>query len=189
MSQTYEGMFILDNQAVRAGWAHAKSVVTDLLAKYGAKVVSARRWDERKLAYPIKGRTRGTYVLTYFEGPSDAVNAMRRELDLHEHVLRYLLLRVEAVPAGELELAQAEQAADFSVPPPPVEESLSPEQMVFGEFADRPVHERGRSSGRGRDRDRGAEDSADENADDSGDESENDASEEEDTVTASTEES
>lgn len=146
MGNTYEGMFLLDNQVVRADWGRAKSAVTELLAKYGAKVATSRRWDERKLAYPIKGRTRGTYLLTYFEAPTDAVNTMRRELDIDERVLRYLLLRVEAVPPAEIELSRAEQAEGFSVPPPPPDETLSPEREVFGELADRPVMEHPRRS-------------------------------------------
>ena len=50
----YEGMFLIDNDTVRAGWASAKAVVTDLIAKHGGSVSSARRWDERRLAYPIR---------------------------------------------------------------------------------------------------------------------------------------
>jgi small subunit ribosomal protein S6 len=145
LSQIYEGMFLLDNQVVRADWGRAKASVTDVLQKFGAKMLSIRRWDERKLAYPIKGKTRGTYLLAYFEAGGAAVNTARRDFDLHEHVLRYLMLRVEGVPAGELELAQAEMADGFSVPPPPPDETLSPERMVFGEIADRPVMEHRRS--------------------------------------------
>jgi ribosomal protein S6 len=59
-------MFLLDNQVVRADWRQAKTLVADLLAKNGAKVLCARRWDERKLAYTIRGRTRGTYLIAYF---------------------------------------------------------------------------------------------------------------------------
>ena len=56
-------MFLLDNQVVRADWRQAKTLVADLLAKNGAKVLCARRWDERKLAYTIRGCTRGTYLI------------------------------------------------------------------------------------------------------------------------------
>ena len=141
MTNTYEGMFLLDNQAVRADWGRAKGAIAEMLAKHGGKVVAARRWDERKLAYPIKGRSRGTYLLTWFEADAQALNTMRRDFDLDERVLRYLLLKAEAVPATELELSKAELAEGFSVPPPPQEESMSPEREVFGELADRPVSE------------------------------------------------
>ena len=126
MSRIYEIMFLIDNNAVRAGWKEAKASVTGLIEKHGGKVRAARRWDERKLAYPIKRRRRGTYVLVYGELSGQGVATLRRELDLTENVLRYLLLQVEAVPPKEVELTQAELASDFRVPEPP------PEDVVDG---------------------------------------------------------
>src|SRR5262245_20374437 len=58
MSRIYEIMYLLDNNAVRAGWNEAKAAATGLITKHGGKVLSARRWDERKLAYSIKQRRR-----------------------------------------------------------------------------------------------------------------------------------
>lgn len=131
MATIYEGMFLLDNQVVRADWARAKAVITDALQKHGAKVLTARRWDERKLAYTIRGRRRATFLLTFFEHAGDGVNGMRRDLDLDERVLRYLMLGVEALPEGELEKSQAELAEGFTVPsPPPDEETVSDEEVV-----------------------------------------------------------
>ena len=126
MTRTYEGMFLLDNDLVRAGWTPAKSAVSNLLAKHGGKVVTARRWAERKLAYPIRGRRRATYLLAYYELEPDAVPNLLRDLDISEQVLRYLLTRAEEVPAKELELSQAEQASDFVVPEPPSDDALDP---------------------------------------------------------------
>ena len=119
MSQIYEGMFLLDNDLVREGWDSAKGAVTATLEKHGGEVLTARRWDERRLAYPISGRRRATYLLVHYTLPAEAIPAMRRDLDLSERVLRYLFLAVDAVPEEERELAAAEGAADFSVPPPP----------------------------------------------------------------------
>jgi ribosomal protein S6 len=142
----YEGMFLLDNQAVRENWGRAKATITDILAKHGAKVVTARHWDERKLAYPIKGRTRGTYLLAFFECGNEGVNQMRRDFEIDDRVLRYLLVNAEALPAGELEKSQAESAAEFTLPTPPVEERVTAERAVFGELADRPVVDRSRAA-------------------------------------------
>jgi ribosomal protein S6 len=118
----YEGMFLLDNQTVRADWGRAKGAVTETLAKHGAEVVSARRWDERKLAYPIEGKKRATYLLAYYQAPFDSISALRRDLELDERILRYLILRADGVPEGELEKSRAELEAGFAVPPPPADE-------------------------------------------------------------------
>lgn len=124
-TRLYETMFLLDNQLVREDWAKAKAVVTDTLTKHGGKVLSARRWDERRLAYPIQGKRRATFVLTYHEMASENEHgiALRRDLELNERVLRFLMLQVEKMPEGELEKAQAESAADFVVPAPPPDDA------------------------------------------------------------------
>ena len=123
MTTVYEGMFLLDNQVVREDWKKAKSIITDTLKKHGAKVACARRFDERKLAYPIRRRRRATYCLAFYEMGSEGQTALRRDLELNENVLRYLLLARESLPQGELELAAAEDAADFTVPAPPPDDA------------------------------------------------------------------
>lgn len=124
MTYLYEGMFLVDNDLVRADWAQAKSMVTNMLKKHGGTVRTARRWDERALAYPIKGRRRGTFILSYVELPGASMESLKRDLDLTEGVLRYLILRKDEIPATEPQLHEAELAPDFVVPPPPTDDSV-----------------------------------------------------------------
>jgi ribosomal protein S6 len=124
-------MVLVDNDVVRADWRQAKALVTDTLTKYGATVHSARRWDERALAYPIAGRQRATYYLAYFELPEGNSEAMRRDFDLNERILRYLFTAVEELPEGEAALAAEEDGEEYVVPEPPQDpEPPSP----FNEF-------------------------------------------------------
>jgi ribosomal protein S6 len=115
-------MFVLDNEVVRAGWGAAKSHTLDLIAKHGGTVHTARHWGERKLAYSIKGRSRATYLLAYYELPSEGYPTFVRDLDLSETVLRYLFTKITAVPEGEAAEAAKETEADFTVPEPPRDE-------------------------------------------------------------------
>lgn len=132
----YEGMFLLDNQVVRADWNAVKTAVTGTLAKHGAKVLSARRWDERRLAYPIKGRKRGTYLLTYFEQAASGTQSVRRDFEIDERVLRYLIQAAdEGLPEGELEKSQAELEAGFTLPPMPGDDEVVEETVEIDESA------------------------------------------------------
>jgi small subunit ribosomal protein S6 len=115
----YEGMFLLDNNVVREDWNKAKDVATGIIEKHGASVTTSRRWAERSLAYTIRKSNRGTYQLTHFEADPDSIKIMRRDLELNETVMRYLILRAEELPEGEQELHDAELSADFTVPEPP----------------------------------------------------------------------
>lgn len=145
MERIYEGMFLLDNAVVREDWNKAKSIVTDTLEKHGGTVLSARRWDERRLAYPIKGKNRATFLITYFNIPAESIPAMRRDFELNESVLRSLELVVDAIPEEEKEHVEKETAADFKVPTPPDDDHI--------DFVEEP-DEYGRPPGRDRDRDR-----------------------------------
>lgn len=91
-------MCLLDNREVRKGWQPLKDAVTGIFTKHGAKILSSRRWEERRLAYPIKAQNRGTYLLVYFSSDTQHVGAMRRELQFNESLLRYLLVDCEEVP-------------------------------------------------------------------------------------------
>lgn len=119
-------MFLLDNQVVREDWKSAKNLVQEALNKHGAKVRTLRRWDERKLAYPIANRKRATFFLGYFDIGVDGLPALRRDLELSEKVIRYLIQSCDAVPETENELAAAEQSADFVVPAPPADDAPEP---------------------------------------------------------------
>jgi ribosomal protein S6 len=130
-TKTYEAMVLLDNALVREDWKKAKATVTDTLTKYGASIVTCRRYDEKKLAYQIKGKNRGTFVLCYFTQEKDTMAEIRREWELNEKVLRSLILRVEEVPATEHELAAAENNADFVVPAPPPDDMVEEEEPII----------------------------------------------------------
>ncbi len=99
MKRTYEAMVLLDNREVKQGWQALKDTVIGLFTKHGADIKSARRWDERRLAYPIERQLRGTYLLIYFEAETSELALMRRELEYAEAVLRHLTHVCEEIPA------------------------------------------------------------------------------------------
>ena len=120
-TRTYECMCLLDNREVRKGWQPLKDAVVGLFTKHGAEIVSARRWDERRLAYAIKGQQRATYMLAYFKADTQQVAGIRRDLQFNESVLRSLVLGCEEVPQSAYE-----PEAVFDVSSIPVEEAPAP---------------------------------------------------------------
>ncbi len=90
--RTYEGMFLLDSAQAVKDWDATVGVVTGILQRYGAELALNGKWDERKLAYPVKKQRRGAYYLAYFHAPTDAITKIRGDLLLREEVLRFLIL-------------------------------------------------------------------------------------------------
>ena len=97
----YEGMFLMDNRQANRDWDGSLEKLTGILAKHGATVVRSLKWGEHKLAYEIKKRRRGTYVLVYFEAAEDAVSDIHRECELSELVHRALVLKIGKLPSEE----------------------------------------------------------------------------------------
>ncbi|MCA8951639.1 MAG: 30S ribosomal protein S6 [Planctomycetes bacterium] len=119
-------MCLLDNREVRKGWEPVKESVSAVLTKHGAKVVSSRRWDERRLGYPVRGQSRGTYLLVYFESDTQTLTAIRRDLNFNEAVMRYLTLSCDEVPETAYEPEE-----EFDVNAIPVDDE--PEIEASGE--------------------------------------------------------
>lgn len=117
-TRTYECMCLLDNREVRKGWQPLKDSVTGLFTKHGAQILSARRWDERRLAYPIDAQQRATYLLAYLKADTQSIAAIRRDLQFSDIVLRSLVLSCEEVPQSAYE-----PEADFDVNAIPVDDS------------------------------------------------------------------
>jgi small subunit ribosomal protein S6 len=121
-------MCLLDNREVRKGWQPLKDSVLAMFTKHGAKVLSGRRWDERRLAYAINGQQRGTYLLVYFSANTQVLSAIRRDLQFNESLLRFLLVDCEDVPQTAYEPEAAFDIntipADDTPPPPPVTSSV-----------------------------------------------------------------
>lgn len=121
----YEGMFVLDDRRANDNWDGVVAEVRGLLEKHQARVLTLARWDERRLAYRIKGRSRGVYMLTRFTAPGEAIQPIERDCQLSDTILRVLLLRDHASekdrdlgppdggePDGELEPVQAPAEAE-----------------------------------------------------------------------------
>ena len=64
-TRPYEGMFLFP-QSATADLQGAVDHVKEILGRSGAEILSIAKWDERRLAYDIKGNKRGVYFLVYF---------------------------------------------------------------------------------------------------------------------------
>lgn len=107
---TYEAMMLFD-PAFASDQENVRKEVDRLLERAGAQLIAMHRWDERKLAYEIKKRKRGVYVLIYMRAPAQSIAPLERDVGLSESVLRALILRADHVTEEKMQIA----------PPPPGE--------------------------------------------------------------------
>lgn len=88
----------LDEQALSALEERVKSWVEGS----GGTTANVDRWGKRKLAYPIRKKTEGYYVVLQTQMPPEAGTSLERELLISEQVLRFLItLRPPPAPSEE----------------------------------------------------------------------------------------
>jgi small subunit ribosomal protein S6 len=102
----YEAMFII-SQAVAADLAGAIAHINEILGRANAEVIAMRKWDERRLAYEIRGQKRGMYILVYFKAPGPDVAHIERDTNLSERILRVMILRADHLTMEEMTAADA----------------------------------------------------------------------------------
>ena len=155
-------MLLLDNREVRTGWDELKGHVAGIFGKHGIEVKSSRRWDERRLAYPIKRQQRATYLLMYLSAEPAKITAVRRDLQFDEKVLRDQIMACEQIPEDAFEPEEAfdhtavqieeepvvEQPAEKPAEKPTAEDAPAEgESQDAGEGSDAPAEAQGEAQG------------------------------------------
>jgi small subunit ribosomal protein S6 len=88
---SYECLILLDPTKSASDMEGVKNNLNGTLQKYGAEVIASRKWDDRKLAYPIKGHKKGIYHLAFFKADSQKITEIDHDLRLNEVVLRHMI--------------------------------------------------------------------------------------------------
>ena len=144
----YEGLFLFP-QAVGGELQFAVDHISEILAKSDAEVISISKWDERRLAYEIKGNKRGIYFLVYFRALRTALIAIERSCNLSETLLRSMVIRADHLTREQMEATdgtveitdeiklRAEQAV--AVPKPDPAATAPPEAAAGSDGDDTPT--------------------------------------------------
>ena len=89
----YEGMFILDTALYARDPEAAPKKIEAAITENGGEIAVSRIFDERKLAYPIKGQRKGVYWLVYFRLEGVKLIEVERLFKLIEGNLRHMVVK------------------------------------------------------------------------------------------------
>jgi small subunit ribosomal protein S6 len=115
VKKLYEVMFLIDSAEAAKDWDGIIDLVTKMLNKIDAQIVTLKKWDERPLAYSIKRCTRGTYILAYFKADGRRITELERDVLLSERVMRALILRIDHLTEEDV-LKKATESAKAPAP-------------------------------------------------------------------------
>ncbi len=96
-------MFLVDSALAADDWDGINDTIKKMLEKAEAEIVSIRKWDERKLAYEICRKPRGTYILAYFKADGSKISQLERDVVLSEKIMRALILNAEQLTDKDIE--------------------------------------------------------------------------------------
>ena len=102
-NKLYEGMFLIDSSLAGADWDGINAAIRKILEKAEAEIVSIEKWDDRRLAYDIKGKSRGTYILSYFRADGGRIQDIEKSVRLSEKIMRVLILSAERLRQEDIE--------------------------------------------------------------------------------------
>jgi len=91
----YELVLVIDPEIEDEQFDAAVDKVKQFVSSRGGEVTDVNPWGKRRLAYPIKKRTEGNYVVTHFRLDPAQTAELEAALGLSEDVLRHLLVRMD----------------------------------------------------------------------------------------------
>src|ERR1041385_7689137 len=99
MTRRYETVYIFDSTLEEPAINEKLERFHALLTQGGkGTLTNVAHWGKRTLAYPIKKRESGHYVIVQFETAGDALPEYERAVKLDESVLRFLVVVNEGEP-------------------------------------------------------------------------------------------
>lgn len=95
MLNHYETAFILSPVLSEDQAKEVVVKIKDLLVANGAELINEEHWGLRKLAYPIKGKTMGFYIILQFDAEPTFVNTLETAYRRDERIIRFLTFRLD----------------------------------------------------------------------------------------------
>jgi small subunit ribosomal protein S6 len=111
MIRPYEVVYIFDSALEDETITEKLTAFHALIQTEGAEAPRLNVWGRRTLAYPIKKRTTGYYVVANFDTDAKLLPEYERALRLNESVLRFLVV-LNDVPSTPAVVATAKADSD-----------------------------------------------------------------------------
>ena len=95
----YELIYIVSSNAERKKVDQVMKDIEVRLEGTGSKLINHTVWGKKKLAYPIKGNTYGTYILIHYSGGNnEKLNEFDSWLKLSGLTIRHMIVKLDKEP-------------------------------------------------------------------------------------------
>lgn len=91
----YEKLLILDSDLDDKVREEQVEKVKGLILKQGGEILKTENLGRRKLAYEIKKREKGNYILLLFNASPSTITELERYCKLAEPILKYIVIKLK----------------------------------------------------------------------------------------------
>jgi small subunit ribosomal protein S6 len=88
----YEATFIVDSILEDDKVESILTRYLNFIEKNNGEIVKTEKWGRRKLSYPVKKRTTGSYISIEFKAEPSIISKLERAYHLDDDVLRFLTI-------------------------------------------------------------------------------------------------
>jgi len=115
----YETIFILDPDLEEAQAQSAIEKVKGIISQNNGEILKVEDWGKRKLAYQVKKKAKGHYILIHLMGSPTLISELERNFRVMDAVIKFQSVRLDEslTPSSEV-----------SIPEEPMGEELETDQ-------------------------------------------------------------
>ena len=109
----YELIYIVNSNVERKKVDQVMKDIGKRLEEAGSKLINHFVWGKKKLAYPIRGNTYGTYILAHYHGgDNEKLSEFDSWLKLSGLAIRHMIVKLDKEPEVVESLSQGESEND-----------------------------------------------------------------------------
>ena len=119
----YETIFILDPDLEEEQTQSAIEKVKGIISQNNGEILKVEDWGKRKLAYQVKKKAKGHYILIHFMGSPTLISELERNYRVMDAVIKFQSVRLDEshTPSSEAPIPEEpmgeELEADLPAPP------------------------------------------------------------------------
>ena len=91
----YETIFILNPDLEEEQFQSAVEKVKGIITQTNGEILKVEDWGKRKLAYTVKKKTKGHYVLIHFSGTPALLSELERNFRVMDAVIKFQSVRMD----------------------------------------------------------------------------------------------
>ena len=139
----YELIYIVNSNVERKKVDEVMVDISSKLEGAGSKLINHTVWGKKKLAYPIKGNTYGTYILAHYAGgDNEKLIEFDSWLKLSGLTIRHMIVKLDEEPKVIENLSEEEPSDDDSDKDKPEDKISNNEKAEIVEGGDKTKKEK-----------------------------------------------